>query len=191
MSTTVQTIEVPDIGDFSDVPIIEILVSAGDTVSVEDPLVTLESDKATMDVPAPIAGVVKDVVVSVGDKVSEGSALLTIEGADARAATERVEPEPAPATAEEQATASAAPAPAAPEPSAPEPSPPEPSPSEPSPPPPAASNGGPIYASPSVRRLARELGVELAGRSGSGRKGRITKDDVQGFARGGGAPAPA
>jgi dihydrolipoamide dehydrogenase len=74
-------VRVPDIGDFDDVPVIEILVSAGDTVAVEDPLVTLESDKATMDVPAPLAGVVKEVSVSVGDRVSEGSLLLTLDGA--------------------------------------------------------------------------------------------------------------
>jgi pyruvate dehydrogenase E2 component (dihydrolipoamide acetyltransferase) len=73
------TVEVPDIGDFDDVPIIEILVSPGDTVAVEDPLVTLESDKATMDVPAPVAGVVKTVSVKIGDRVSQGAPLMTIE----------------------------------------------------------------------------------------------------------------
>ncbi len=80
MSAGVTTVEVPDIGDFDDVPIIEILVSAGDTVAVEDPLVTLESDKATMDVPAPAAGVVKEVIVKIGDKVSQGTPLMTLEG---------------------------------------------------------------------------------------------------------------
>ena len=80
MSTAAQTIEVPDIGDFDDVPVIEILVSVGDTVAAEDPLVTLESDKATMDVPAPVAGVVKEILVSLGDQVSQGSALMTLEG---------------------------------------------------------------------------------------------------------------
>ena len=74
-------VRVPDIGDFDDVPVIEILVSVGDTVAVEDPLVTLESDKATMDVPAPFAGVVNELSVSVGDRVSEGSLLLTLDGA--------------------------------------------------------------------------------------------------------------
>ena len=82
MSATVGKVTVPDIGDFDDVPIIEILVSAGDTVSAEDPLVTLESDKATMDVPAPFGGVVRDISVSVGDSVSEGSELMTIEHSD-------------------------------------------------------------------------------------------------------------
>ena len=80
MSTTSDAVavEVPDIGDFSDVPIIEILVSPGDTVAVDDPLLTLESDKATMDVPAPFAGTVRELLVSIGDKVSEGAKLLTL-----------------------------------------------------------------------------------------------------------------
>jgi pyruvate dehydrogenase E2 component (dihydrolipoamide acetyltransferase) len=155
------TVEVPDIGDFDDVPIIEILVSAGDTVALEDPLVTLESDKATMDVPAPVAGVVKDLSVKVGDRVSQGAALMTIE-------------------AENGATPAAAETPAS-EPEAPEPTPapPEPTPAETSEAPETPSlPPGPIYASPSARRLARELGVELNGVTGSGRKGRITKEDV-------------
>src|SRR5438477_8054439 len=79
-------VKVPDIGDFKDVPVIEVFVKAGDTVKPEDPLVTLESDKATMDVPAPAAGTVKELRVKVGDKVSEGSAILTLETADAAAA---------------------------------------------------------------------------------------------------------
>jgi pyruvate dehydrogenase E2 component (dihydrolipoamide acetyltransferase) len=203
MSTAAQTIEVPDIGDFDDVPIIEILVSVGDTVGVEDPLVTLESDKATMDVPAPVAGVVREILVSLGDQVSRGSALMTIEGPDAGAAVDAVEPPVAPeAPAPTEPPAPAEPAPAA-----------EPT-KSPAPAPPAAtSNGdapgtarsasglattGPdrshpaIYASPSARRLARELGVELGRVSGSGRKGRITRDDVQQAAAGKPAPsAPA
>jgi pyruvate dehydrogenase E2 component (dihydrolipoamide acetyltransferase) len=203
MSTAAQTIEVPDIGDFDDVPIIEILVSVGDTVGVEDPLVTLESDKATMDVPAPVAGVVREILVSLGDQVSQGSALMTIEGPDAGAAVDAVEPPVAPeAPAPTEPPAPAEPAPAA-----------EPT-KSPAPAPPAAtSNGdapgtarsasglattGPdrshpaIYASPSARRLARELGVELGRVSGSGRKGRITRDDVQQAAAGKPAPsAPA
>ncbi len=98
MSTGTLTVEVPDIGDFEDVPIIEILVSAGDTVAVEDPLVTLESDKATMDVPAPSAGVVREIAVKVGDRVSQGTALMTLEegddGGGDGAASEPGEPEP-------------------------------------------------------------------------------------------------
>ena len=82
MSATLTKVEVPDIGDFDDVPVIEILVSVGDSVAVEDPLVTLESDKATMDVPAPLAGVVREISVSVGDRVSQGSLLMSLEGSD-------------------------------------------------------------------------------------------------------------
>ena len=84
MSATATKVEVPDIGDFDDVPVIEILVSVGDSVAVEDPLVTLESDKATMDVPAPLAGVVKEISVSIGDRVSQGSVLMSIEGGGPR-----------------------------------------------------------------------------------------------------------
>src|SRR5437588_10243579 len=101
MAQTVE-VKVPDIGDFSDVPVIEVLVKAGDSVKAEDSLVTLESDKATMDVPSPSAGIVKDVKVKLGDKVSEGSVIVTLEASAARAAAT---PAPAPA-----ATATAAPA---------------------------------------------------------------------------------
>jgi pyruvate dehydrogenase E2 component (dihydrolipoyllysine-residue acetyltransferase) len=178
MSTGTLTVEVPDIGDFDDVPVIEILVSAGDTVAVEDPLVTLESDKATMDVPAPAAGVVKEVVVKIGDKVSQGTPLMTLEdGAGGGVAQ-------APAPAE------AAPEPETPEPETPAP---EAAPRASEPETPAGNGAVPIYASPSARRLARELGVELSRVNGSGRKGRITKDDVQQAADGGrpsAAPAP-
>jgi pyruvate dehydrogenase E2 component (dihydrolipoamide acetyltransferase) len=184
MSATATQVEVPDIGDFDDVPVIEILVSVGDTVAVEDPLVTLESDKATMDVPAPLAGVVRDIKVSIGDRVSQGSVLMSIEGSDgdagggepaeAAAAMDRgAEPTVAPS---ESVEASSEPAPA----------------TAPPPPSPARTNGGgPIYASPSARRMARELGVDLRSVSGSGRKGRITKEDVQNLADGKGAPAVA
>jgi pyruvate dehydrogenase E2 component (dihydrolipoamide acetyltransferase) len=193
MTTTagVVSVEVPDIGDFSDVPIIEILVSPGDTVAVDDPLVTLESDKATMDVPAPAAGTVRDVLVKLGDTVSQGAALLTLEpeangGAPAaevaQPAAEVAQPaaEVAPPAAEVPHAAAAA---------TPPPAPPAAQSSEttasPTPPP---SNGASVYASPSVRRLARERGVDLTVVTGSGRKGRITKADVEGFT---GAPPPA
>src|SRR3954452_13669343 len=131
-------VRVPDIGDFTDVPVIEILVAPGDEVAEEAPLVTLESDKATMDVPAPVAGVVTDLLVKVGDKVSEGSPILRLEpkgtsveaAVAAEASSEVAAPKPAPA-----------PPPAA------------------APAPPAGNGGAPVYASPSVRRFARELGV--------------------------------
>jgi pyruvate dehydrogenase E2 component (dihydrolipoamide acetyltransferase) len=162
-ATGVIDVAVPDIGDFTDVPVIEILVGAGDTVAVDDPLVTLESDKATMDVPAPVAGVVREVRVAIGDRLSEGSVVLTLEPVGSGdslpvlSAPAEVTPVAEAAPLAEPAPAPAAPA-AAPAPSA-----------------------APPYASPSVRRIARELGVDVARVSGTGRKGRITKEDVERF----------
>jgi pyruvate dehydrogenase E2 component (dihydrolipoamide acetyltransferase) len=166
---------VPDIGDFDEVPVIEVLVAVGDTVAAEDPLVTLESDKATMEVPSPVAGKVAELKVSVGDKVSEGSALLTVEvdGAgpstdekapapDVKESKEAGEAEVVDSAAEAEAEDAAAPAPA-------------PAPTSPQ----AGGGGSAVYASPGVRRLARELGVDLTQIRGTGRKGRITKEDVQ------------
>jgi pyruvate dehydrogenase E2 component (dihydrolipoamide acetyltransferase) len=203
MSATASLVNVavPDIGDFGEVPVIEILVSVGDTVAVEDPLVTLESDKATMDVPAPSAGVVKAIHVKLGDKVAEGSALVDLEGDGGSDPSQ----------------------------SAPPPTDSNPPLSESAPPPPEARapayqdspvaavaklaasdplssagahgaeagvgdaavsrNGAGVYASPSVRRLARELSVDLHGVSGSGRKGRVVAQDVRGAGSGGGSSA--
>ena len=181
MSATVSKVEVPDIGDFDEVPVIEILVAVGDTVAPEDPLVTLESDKATMDVPAPFGGVVRELSVEIGDRVKQGTVLMSIEPAQNGSAPAEVA-SPAP-----EAKVDVAPAEAA-EPEAESPLPVPTTPAE-APAPPEGGNGdapnGPIYASPSVRRLARELGVELSGVSGTGRKGRITKADVQNRADGG------
>ena len=179
MSPTATAVEVPDIGDFGDVPIIEILVAPGDTVAAEDPLVTLESDKATMDVPAPFAGVIGEIRVKVGDRVAQGTQLMTIEGEDAP-------PVDQPA-AEDAPTPQAPPAPAEPAPARTSEASPDPAPSGGDGP----GEAGPIYASPSARRLARELGVELSGVSGSGRKGRITREDVQSRADRGGPASPA
>ena len=187
MSATVSQVQVPDIGDFSDVPVIEILVAVGDTVAAEDPLVTLESDKATMDVPAPLGGVVREISVAIGDTVSEGSVLMAIEGTDGDAGGG--EPAEQAAAADRSAAPTVAPAEAMEAPAAPEPA-PAPEPAAPGPPV-AGNGGGPIYASPSARRLARELGVDLHAVSGSGRKGRITKEDVQRLAEGGPQAAPA
>jgi pyruvate dehydrogenase E2 component (dihydrolipoamide acetyltransferase) len=206
-ATASPNVQVPDIGDFDEVPVIEILVSVGDTVAAEDPLVTLESDKATMDVPAPFGGVIKEITVSVGDAVSQGSPLMTIEATDGDpGAGEEAEQAAVADQSAEQTTAPAESLEAPEEPSQSSAGAPAPAPSQ-APQPQAdggeprdrdkprdgdeaRNGGGPIYASPSARRLARELGVSLEGARGSGRKGRITKDDVQGMADGGG-PAPA
>ena len=181
-------VNVPDIGDYNDVPVIELLVQVGDTVAADDAIVTLESDKATMDVPSPQAGVVRELLVKVGDRVSEGSALARIEAADAAGATAPAEPAPAatPApAAPPPAPAAAAPAPAAavPPPAAPE--------AVSAPP----ASGKRTHASPSVRHYAREHGVDLAGVSASGRNGRITREDVtahiKAAMKGGAAPGKA
>jgi pyruvate dehydrogenase E2 component (dihydrolipoamide acetyltransferase) len=188
----VREVLVPDIGDFADVPVIEVLVSPGDIVAPEDPLVTLESDKATMDVPAPFAGTVRELLVNIGDRVSEGAQLLTLEpsgngdaptGTKAAAASEGAPSEAAAPDAVATAIeAEAGAAPSAPAPRAVR------APAAPS----AGDGGGPVYASPAVRRIGRELGVDLHQVTGSGRKGRITKEDVQAFVdHGPSAPAPA
>jgi pyruvate dehydrogenase E2 component (dihydrolipoamide acetyltransferase) len=187
-------VTVPDIGDFSDVAVVEVHVAQGDEVAENDPLVTLETDKATMDVPAPFGGVVAEVLLKVGDVASEGTAVVSLSaGAEEAAPAEAAAPSSARAEVDEAATteaqapsavrtavaaeASARPVSAEKEPPAPK------APAS------ASDNGGePVYASPSVRRLARELGVGLEGVEGSGRKGRIVSEDVRAVADGG-APA--
>ncbi|NIM29064.1 MAG: dihydrolipoyllysine-residue acetyltransferase [Gammaproteobacteria bacterium] len=180
----VEDIRVPDIGDFENVPIIEIAVAPGDSVVAEDPLVTLESDKATMDVPSPLAGVVKEMKVNVGDTVSEGSLILTLEINDAPAA--EAPPEPAEREPLAPVAASEAPAAEAPPP-APDEAPASPA-ARPSPtasmPTLAAAAHAPSHATPSVRRFARELGVDLGRVHGTGRKGRILREDVTRFVKG-------
>ncbi|MCK5363394.1 MAG: 2-oxo acid dehydrogenase subunit E2, partial [Gammaproteobacteria bacterium] len=184
-----EEILVPDIGDFQDIPIIEIAVSPGDSVMAEDSLVTLESDKATMDVPSPAAGVVKEMKVNLGDMVSQGTLILTLEVNDAGVAAQPAAEEE-PATPPSPAAPAAAPAPD-PQVQAPPPAPaarPSPTASFPSP------TGAPhtaSHATPSVRHYARELGVELSRVPGTGRKGRVLKEDVTRFAKselGKGAP---
>lgn len=164
-------IKVPDIGDFKDVPVIEILVNVGDKVNVDDPLVSLESDKATMEVPSTAAGIVEQILVKLGDKVSEGAPLVVIqagEGGMAQPPSLVEQQEPAPATA--PAPAAAAPV------------------SAPAPTRGAIADFSGVHASPSVRRLARELSVDLNQLKGTGEKGRITLEDVRAFLKG---PAPA
>jgi pyruvate dehydrogenase E2 component (dihydrolipoamide acetyltransferase) len=167
---------VPDIGDFKNIPVIEILVKPGDTVKAEDSLITLESDKATMEVPAPFAGVVKELKIKAGDKVSEGAAILSLEISEGAATA----PAAAPATPQKPASA---PAPVAPTPALPA--------ATAAVPTPQAAMSAPIneegfsraHASPSVRRFARELGVDLGRVRGSGPKERILKEDVAGFVK--------
>jgi pyruvate dehydrogenase E2 component (dihydrolipoyllysine-residue acetyltransferase) len=170
-------VKVPDIGDFNDVPVIEVLVAPGGTVKAEDPLITLESDKATMEVPAPSAGKVITVLVNVGDTVSKGSLILTLEpDALADGASEAGE-KTGGAVAPDTRTGAADIQAAAPErTSEPElkPSPPAAAERSPS----SRAEGG-ILASPSVRRLGRELDIDLAKLDGTGAKGRITKQDVK------------
>ena len=170
---------VPDIGDFKDIPVIEVLVKPGDKVSAEESLITLESDKATMEVPAPFDGVVKEMKIKVGDSVSEGTAILTIEalGDEPSAAPEKKAAEPAaektpPKPVEEKISSTPPPAPKAP--SAPAPSVSKPINEE---------NFSAAHASPGVRRFARELGVDLGSVKGSGPKGRILREDVQSFVK--------
>jgi pyruvate dehydrogenase E2 component (dihydrolipoamide acetyltransferase) len=192
---------VPDLGGFDAIPIIEILVKAGETIAKDTPLVTLESDKATMEVPASMGGVVKDIRVKLGDKVSAGTVLLTVESSDVAAAAtppaiaskDAVGAVASEAGAAMEAAASAPPAAGS------------------SSIAPSATNGttatngafngasngvapssvstssastnGPVHASPGIRRFARELGVSLSGVRGSGPNGRVTRDDVQGYVK--------
>ena len=189
---------VPDIGDFKEVDVTEVLVAAGDSVSAEQSLITVESDKATMEIPSPSAGIIRELKVKVGDKVAEGTLIAMIEAA-ASAAAPASAPMPAATPAPAPAPALAPfPAPAA------EIKPPAPlaiaSVTQLRPPTPDAgesASGAPTaipHASPSVRKFARELGVELSLVKGSGPKGRIVQADVQGFVKGaiaGGGAAPA
>ena len=176
------TVVVPDLGDFADVEVIEVLVKAGDTVAVEAPLITLETDKATMDVPSTAAGRVAEVAVKKGDRVSKGSAIAVVEtaGTAEPPKAEAVTRAAAPATASPPA-ATAPPAPAhAPNPeatvrmTAPAAAAPVAAPS--------ADNRA-AHASPGVRRFARELGVDLARVTGTGLKGRISEDDVKAWVK--------
>jgi pyruvate dehydrogenase E2 component (dihydrolipoamide acetyltransferase) len=192
---------VPDIGDYSDVPVIELLVAVGDTVQRDQGLVSLESDKATMEVPAPFAGVVKELKVGIGDTVSEGSVVAVIEAADAGDAPAAAKGD---AAASKGAAEDAVPTQPAAEPrKATPPAAPTPAPAvKPDAAPQTAKDATPTrsppvsfgaesvdpqrvpYASPAVRLFARELGVDLAQVQGTGRGGRILKEDVQSFVKG-------
>ncbi|CAB3883838.1 dihydrolipoyllysine-residue acetyltransferase [Achromobacter ruhlandii] len=170
-------IEVPDIGDFKEVEVIEVMVAVGDTIKAEQSLITVESDKASMEIPASQGGVVKEVKVKVGDKVAKGSVVVVVEGSAPAAAAPAAKAEAAPAKSE--APAAKAEAPAAPA-----------TPAAGSRPAPAAAledanlkPGQLPHASPSVRKFARELGVNLSKVKGTGPKDRITADDVRGFVK--------
>ncbi len=167
---------VPDIGDFDNVEVIEILVAEGDTVQAEDSLISVESDKAAMEIPAPQGGVITELKVAIGDQVSEGSVIAMLEPADdAPVAAPEAESPPAPAPAPVAPAAPAAPQPA-----------PQAAPRRAAPVVPTKideSSFAKAYASPSVRKFARELGVNLGSVSGSGRKGRITQEDVKAFVK--------
>ena len=197
LSTGIQQVLVPDIGNFKDVNVIEVLVRAGDTVKAEDALITLETDKATMDVPSPFAGVVREMRVKADDKVSQGSVILLLESSDmasvaaqptsATAAVVAQTPNPSPALPHFDKLRTGLPGEGA----------------APSPPlmePLAIRLGyqetiakslvmtrggreGLAHASPAIRRFARELGVDVAQVRGSGKKGRVTRDDVQNFVK--------
>jgi pyruvate dehydrogenase E2 component (dihydrolipoamide acetyltransferase) len=186
MDMALVEVKVPDIGDFKEVAVIELLVKPGDTVAVDQSLITVESDKASMEIPSSAAGVVKEIKVALGDKVGEGSLVLLLEAAgqaDGAAASEVSAP--APAAAPAPAPVAAAPAAAVLPPPAPAAAPVAAAPSQteaaPAHQPTATPARGLPHASPSVRKFARELGVPLEEVKGSGPKGRITQADVQAF----------
>jgi pyruvate dehydrogenase E2 component (dihydrolipoamide acetyltransferase) len=166
-------VKVPDIGDFKEVEVIEVMVKVGDTIKVDQSLLTVESDKASMEIPSSHAGVVKEVKVKVGDKVAMGSIVFVVEatGGPVGAAAAPTSAAPSPATA-----AAPAPSPAA----APSPAPAAAAPASQG----SVQTGKLAHASPSIRKFARELGVDLGKVPGSGAKGRITQLDVQNFVKG-------
>jgi pyruvate dehydrogenase E2 component (dihydrolipoamide acetyltransferase) len=183
-------VKVPDIGDFKEVEVIELLIKPGDVVSADQSLITVESDKASMEIPSSHAGVVKELKVKLGDKVKEGSLLLVLETEGAAAPAQGAQASAAasaPATA--QAASAPAPAPAAAQ-AAPVPAAAQAAPApalslveSPRPAPSGEEAGGKPHASPSIRKFARELGIDLVRINGSGPKGRITHEDVQNYVK--------
>jgi pyruvate dehydrogenase E2 component (dihydrolipoamide acetyltransferase) len=161
-------VKVPDIGDFSDVPVIDLFVKVGDSIKVDDAIATLESDKATMDVPSTVSGTVKEVLIQLGSKVSEGAVLIKVEsGASVPAAAPAAAPVPATAATPVSAPAATSTATSAPAALAP-----------------ALPIGAKVHASPSVRAYARELGIDLSRVTASGPKGRILKEDLTRYVKG-------
>lgn len=192
----IKEVLVPDIGNFDSVDVIEVLVKPGDTVAKDDSLITLESDKASMDIPAPFGGTIKEVKIKVGEKATQGTLILTLDAAeegDANTASKAVpssgQPTPPPAAKDALVAEEHAPiAPPAPVPSRPAPAPPKQIQPQGTPNPVGASTvvapGKLAHASPSIRKFARELGVNLALVNGNGPKGRVLKEDVQAFVKG-------
>ena len=177
----IQDVFVPDIGNFDSVDVIEVLVKAGDEVAKEDSLITVESDKASMDIPAPFSGTVKEIKIKVGDKAAQGGLILTMEVSDAAtkpAVTKAVEVKPVPAAVAVEIPAPTRPAPEPPKTIAPA--------HQPAPVGESAvtASGKLSHASPSVRKFARELGVNLALVQGSAAKNRILQQDVQAYVKG-------
>jgi len=170
--TSIIDVKVPDIGDFKDVPIIEISVKPGDIVKLDDPLITLESDKASMEVPSPSAGTVKEILVKIGDRVGKDFLFARLESGE-----EASPAQAAPAVMQQQEQ---------PEP----PKSPTPSPAVPKSAAPAIQDFSGAHASPGVRRMARELDIDLATVKGTGEKGRVTKEDIK-ASLGGGAKGAA
>jgi len=175
-------VKVPDIGNFDSVDVIEVHVKAGDSVNADDSLLTLESDKASMDIPAPFAGTVKEVRIQVGDKASQGTLIALVEAGDSAGETAKPTPAAAPPVVTSVAAAEVPP-PSMPVPEVPKPIQPQSTPN------PVAARaefapGKMPHASPSVRKFARELGADLARVTGSGPKGRITREDIQAWVKG-------
>ena len=178
--TTRQEVRVPDIGDFDEVEIVEVMVAVGDEVSAEDSLITLETDKAAMDVPAPVAGKVIELSVSLGDKVSEGSLILVLEASAAAA----VESAPASKSSVEAAAAPVTPPPPAAPAARPAPAPTAaPQVARGSLPPISEAGFAKAHASPAIRKFARELGVDLSRVQATGSKQRIVEDDIKAFVK--------
>ena len=180
----IQQVLVPDIGNFDSVDVIEVLVKEGDSVAKDDSLITLESDKASMDIPAPFGGVVKSISIKVGDKAAQGDLILTLDAAEDSAPAEKPAAPAAAAPVEEKPVAAIA----VPEPTRPAPEVPKVIQPQATPNPIGASavadDGKAAHASPSVRKFARELGVNLKLVRGTGPKNRITQEDVQAYVKG-------
>jgi pyruvate dehydrogenase E2 component (dihydrolipoamide acetyltransferase) len=165
-------VRVPNIGDFDNVPVVEIQVKPGDEVKADDPLITLESDKAAMDVPAPQQGTVTEILVNIGDKVSEGTAILRLDVSDGETKQEAKKTEAKSGNGKSCETHAEAPS----EPATTSPPSREPNQEQELT---APKDFGSVHASPSVRRIAREFDIDLTKLSGTGEKGRITKEDVK------------